>query len=353
MRYRNTDIEYLTDEILRLAEQGWILTTISKYVDMSAAFVCTRLRSHGVKAQKRPRWSKKGYESRGCAPKVRSLCACGCGGLTAKGSKFILGHNSLGTSRSKESIAKTALAQPKQRHLLHCSWCFDVIGRLDWELKAKSGGKKEHVYCSRECVGRHQSVVRVGENAARWSGGKVPIKCEQCGGYFDTYPGNLQKQKNLFCSQGCLAEWKRAHVWGPFHPQWQGGLSFQEYCAVWKDKEFKQDIRDRDTNTCMSEFCAGADTRICIHHINYDKQDCRPINLVTLCSSCNSRANYMRPFWQEYFTDLNAKRLNEGATTIPQGSRPQAIGGRSAGHLDMNTCLGDDIVSSAWRHAAA
>lgn len=36
-------------------------------------------------------------------------------------------------------------------------------------------------------------------------------------------------------------------------------------------------------------------------------------------------------------------------TTIPQGSRPQAIGGRNAKGPEMDR----DIVSSAWRHAAA
>lgn len=36
-------------------------------------------------------------------------------------------------------------------------------------------------------------------------------------------------------------------------------------------------------------------------------------------------------------------------TTIPQGSRPQAIGGRNA----KGPLLDRDIVSSAWRHAAA
>jgi hypothetical protein len=41
----------------------------------------------------------------------------------------------------------------------------------------------------------------------------------------------------------------------------------------------------------------------------------------------------------------------EGATTIPQGSRPQAIGGRSAGH--PNSRSDDDIVSTAGEPAAA
>ncbi len=34
---------------------------------------------------------------------------------------------------------------------------------------------------------------------------------------------------------------------------WQGGVSNGDYCPVWKDKEYKQDIRDRDGNCCLNQ----------------------------------------------------------------------------------------------------
>ncbi len=42
----------------------------------------------------------------------------------------------------------------------------------------------------------------------------------------------------------------------------------------------------------------------------------------------------------------------EGATTIPKGSRAQAIGVRSAWH-PTSSAGGDDIVWSIWKHIAA
>jgi len=40
-----------------------------------------------------------------------------------------------------------------------------------------------------------------------------------------------------------------------------------------------------------------------IHHINYDKQDSREINLATTCVSCNSKANSNRDIWQNFFEE--------------------------------------------------
>jgi hypothetical protein len=38
-----------------------------------------------------------------------------------------------------------------------------------------------------------------------------------------------------------------------------------------------------------------------VHHIDYDKTNNHPSNLVTLCHNCHSRTNYDRPSWRGYF----------------------------------------------------
>jgi len=46
---------------------------------------------------------------------------------------------------------------------------------------------------------------------------------------------------------------------------------------------------------------------------------------------------------------IRNSKIRDGATTIPKGSTLQANGSGSAGHLFGD----DDIVCSAWKHAAA
>ena len=38
-----------------------------------------------------------------------------------------------------------------------------------------------------------------------------------------------------------------------------------------------------------------------VHHIDYDKENCKENNLITLCKQCNSRVNFNRKYWTNYF----------------------------------------------------
>lgn len=90
---------------------------------------------------------------------------------------------------------------------------------------------------------------------------------------------------------------------GAGHWNWKGGISFEPYCEIWKDKEYKQSILERDDHRCQNPNCSGefAD-KLCIHHIDYDKKNCHPGNLITLCVSCNSKANKDRDYWRVFYS---------------------------------------------------
>lgn len=91
---------------------------------------------------------------------------------------------------------------------------------------------------------------------------------------------------------------------GNGNPNWKGGVSYEPYCQVWKDKEYKYSIRERDGNQCKNPLCEKKSEKICIHHVNYDKKNCIPSNLITLCFSCNARANFNRNFWQKHYKKI-------------------------------------------------
>ena len=65
------------------------------------------------------------------------------------------------------------------------------------------------------------------------------------------------------------------------------------YPEEWTE-ELKTNIRKRDLFVCQLCGLHGHD----VHHINYDKEDCREDNLITLCRSCHSKTNFNRDEWQ-------------------------------------------------------
>lgn len=92
---------------------------------------------------------------------------------------------------------------------------------------------------------------------------------------------------------------------GKGNPAWAGGVEGGKYCIVWKDAEYKYSIRERDGHRCLNPYCYSKQpNKLVLHHINYDKKDCSPKNLITICSSCNCKANKDRDWHQDWYQAL-------------------------------------------------
>jgi 5-methylcytosine-specific restriction endonuclease McrA len=89
---------------------------------------------------------------------------------------------------------------------------------------------------------------------------------------------------------------------GSKSPNWRGGISKQGYPFNF-DKELKLLIRRRDNYTCQFPDCGVKENgkAHCTHHIDYNKRNLDPKNLVTLCRGCNVKANANREYWKGYF----------------------------------------------------
>lgn len=83
---------------------------------------------------------------------------------------------------------------------------------------------------------------------------------------------------------------------------WKGGISKEPYAFSFSNA-LKESIRQRDSYKC--QLCGVPEIeciiRLPIHHIDYDKKNSDPSNLIALCVSCNSRVNTNRPYWTKHF----------------------------------------------------
>lgn len=100
---------------------------------------------------------------------------------------------------------------------------------------------------------------------------------------------------------------------GEKSPNWQGGKSFEEYTHLWTDT-LRQAIRERDNFKCQEcgikeTELIGFQKKLTVHHIDYDKKNCNPNNLITLCCSCHGTMDKNRENWILYFQEkLNSNK---------------------------------------------
>lgn len=97
---------------------------------------------------------------------------------------------------------------------------------------------------------------------------------------------------------------------GSKHPSWLGGVSCEPYCGAWADKDYKTDIKARDSYKCQNPYCPRNESVLCLHHIDYDKMNCYPSNLITLCRHCHGYSGANREWHTLYFQTFMNKKYN-------------------------------------------
>lgn len=111
-------------------------------------------------------------------------------------------------------------------------------------------------------------------------------------------------RKNREAHKGKIGYWrerKRPELSKENNPNWHGGISYEPYSVDWTE-DLKMAIRRRDRYTCI----CGKEPATIVHHIDYDKKNCDPKNLITLCEKCHCKTNYNRKYWIKYFQSRHA-----------------------------------------------
>ena len=204
------------------------------------------------------------------------LCACGCGdrieikrrhkydGIP----KYIIGHNWRNKKRkpfTEEHRNKISEAIKGENHPMY--------------------GKK-HTKETRQ----KQSEAKKGDK--NYNFGKFMSK-EQKQKIRDSEIGKIVSEE--------AKEKLRKYV-GKLSSNWQGGKSFEIYPKEFK--QIKKFILERDNYTCQDPNCVCVEeSDLHVHHIDYNKKNNNPENLITLCNSCHAKTNgkRKRQYWRNYY----------------------------------------------------
>ena len=194
------------------------------------------------------------------------LCECGCLQFVSKpGNRFIHRHNLRGqkswnkglTKETDERVAKSAI----------------VVKRVLADPKVKA----------KQIRGKDKKPRKSGTGKYSRTAKHIAIIIE------------IQNRLDVKVARS-------AHMKADLNPNWKGGIGKLPYPFNFNNK-LKELIRERDGYICQlcSKTQEENNQRLSIHHIDYDKDNLDPKNLISLCRSCNCKVNYNREYWTEFF----------------------------------------------------
>ncbi len=132
-------------------------------------------------------------------------------------------------------------------------------------------------------------------NYARWK-----CRCD-CGEECNIISTNLLKGLTVSC--GCYRkEYMSVSQTGMKNFNWKGGICNDPYPVGFNEK-LKELIRERDEYKC--QICnleqERYGTRLCVHHIDYNKENISLNNLISVCRPCHTQTNHNRKKWKNFF----------------------------------------------------
>jgi hypothetical protein len=225
-------------------------------------------------------------------------------------------------------------AKIRQKH--YCIDCGKLISLVNW----RRGNHRCH---SCEMKRRHKlglliikkRKIPVTYYCIEGCGKKVSRegnRCPSCAGKykFKKYGNPSQKEEvknkirntvKAIWERGGYARKRPEHskkMSGSGSPSWIDGRSYDKYPKCFSP-ELREKIKKRDHYECQGKDCSmtqeehymmyGRDIEV--HHIDYNRKNCKEINLITLCRQCNLRANINRDYWQTYYTELIGNKIGE------------------------------------------
>ena len=225
---------------------------------------------------------------------MNQFCQCGCGQKVKPHTTYMFGHYLRGKPRQPNSgrcKGTSNNVHPNQNYRLCACGCGEHVT------------KPNNQYLS-----GHNHTGKIGGNLGKhWT--MNPDCHRMVYGASDETRQILSKARKGKKLSEQQIERMRIAFRGAGNPSWRGGLSFEPYTKEFND-QMKWLIRVRDAFTC--QFCGMPEREngraLSTHHIDYDKKNTFPNNLICLCDVCHPSVNKNREYWTVYFRDLLNKR---------------------------------------------
>jgi hypothetical protein len=150
----------------------------------------------------------------------------------------------------------------------------------------------------RSCAAKER--LKISENNPNFKHGRSIIKhfCKRCN--IEISYGSAEFG-NGFCSS-CwqLGEKNNFYIDGQYNRNYPEEFNIK----------LKRIIRNRDKYSCQEcglsekEHLIKVGFPLSVHHIDYNKENCKESNLILLCNSCHSKTNFNRDNWKDYYKKI-------------------------------------------------
>ena len=163
------------------------------------------------------------------------------------------------------------------------------------------GGFSKCIECDVK-ISRNAKRCRICENKRRNHKGKNNLMYGKLGKNNPNYGSKRTEITKRNISKSLIGKFA-----GKKSPSYIDGRSLRPYPRIFYKLRIK--IRKRDNYTCQKcnvieeKYLIIYGKVLDVHHIDYDKENCKESNLITLCNQCNIKANFNRKYWTKYFKE--------------------------------------------------
>ena len=233
-----------------------------------------------------------------------NLCQCGlCGKEVRKeGNKYILGHNpSINKNKTnievygKEKASQISLKISNSHMGLKNPHTKEWCEKISQSNKGRISPMKD-----KKLTDEHKRKIGLG-NKGKIHTDEMNKKTSESGKGRIPWNKNKKGYKIMPCPEEKKRKISKANS-GPNHFNYINGNSIK-YPDDWT-VTLRKSIRERDNYICKLCGRQQEDRVHSIHHIDYDKNNCNPNNLITLCVNCHMKTDFKREHYKKYFTDL-------------------------------------------------